>query len=78
MTKQECLDAHSKYKAEGKSILHTDDPKVLAGAYLRYASGDIKVAIRAVETHLSGEWVDRPWFPGAQETLTLLQSLTDD
>lgn len=66
----------------------TEDPELLAGSYLNWTrdGGDgggrdrtdeqvLQAAIYTVETHCSGQYIDRPLFTGCDETLALLKTL---
>lgn len=53
----------------------TSDPELLSGLYLEWARGDLQYAIRTIESHACGRYVDRPRFPGCDETLALLKGL---
>lgn len=60
---------------DGVRARNTSDPVLLAGCYLEWAGGNLQFAIRAVESHCSGQYVDRPRFSGCDATLALLKNL---
>ena len=73
MVKQHILDWKS-WKLK-HSIHDCEEERLLAGWYLEWARGDLEYAIKAVATHCSGEFIDRPPFFLCNETLAYLQDL---
>jgi hypothetical protein len=79
MTQAELLaawQAHEQAVGRGRSVaLASGKPDLLAGLYLDWA-GNLARAISTVETHCSGQWIDRPRFSGCDATLAILRGLT--
>jgi hypothetical protein len=71
-------DLIRKWKEADVRPDQTSDPELLAGLYLEWAREDIQYAIRTVESHACGRYVDRPRFPGCDEALALLRKLEQE
>lgn len=65
------------FRAGGGTSSSTADPVLLAGCYLEWSHGDLPKAIKALEVHASGQYIDMPSFPGVEATRKLLADLRD-
>lgn len=66
---------HYRIGSRGIRPSETSDPKLLAGCYLDWASGNLQKAINLVEMHVSDRYIDCPKFAGCEATLNLLKEL---
>ncbi len=74
-TKESLLEAWEARPAEIKSATQTSDPVLLAGAYIRWASGDVKKALHTLQVHASGQYIDMPRFSGCDGAVDILKAM---
>lgn len=76
-TAAELRERFLEWKDQGNNIRETDDPELIAGCYIDWASGDVVYALETLHTYASDQYVDRPNFAGAREACEILKGFLD-